>query len=294
MAVHGRAEDPVLVIDVAGGSGVAGLGAALLPLQLVAVVWLSMAIVMYGLWRWQLRTGEADVVDLGWTVGLGGAAIVYAAGLSGGLAERRFLVAGLAVIWSGRLAYYLLERVRRPGEDGRYTRLRAEWGGEAQRRLFHFFQIQALSVPILAVHFMLAMLNPAGSLRVWDLLGAAVVILSVAGETLADRQLDTWRSDPANRGKTCRHGLWRYSRHPNYFFEWLHWCGYVVIAIGAPWWPAMLIVPAIMYFLVRFVTGIPPTEAQAVRSRGEDYRRYQRTTNAFFPGRPRRDPLESV
>ena len=260
------------------------------PILLVVLAWLLMVIVMFGLWRWQLKTGEADGVDLGWTAGLGAAAILYAAGLSGGLPARRILVAALAVLWSGRLAIYLWERVRTPGEDGRYTRLRMEWGEDAQWKLFRFYQIQAATVPLLGLQFMMAMLHPAGGLRVWDLLGAAVVILSVAGEALADRQLDTWRKNPANRGKTCQHGLWRYSRHPNYFFEWLHWCGYVVIAIGASWWPATLIVPGIMYILVRYITGIPPTEAQSVRSRGENYRRYQRTTNAFFPGPPRPDP----
>jgi len=280
---------PVVVSEVGvSGSEAMGLGAALFPLQLVLAAWLLMAVVMTGVWLWQRKSGEADAVDLAWTAGLGATAVLYAAGLADGLVERRALVAALAVVWSGRLAYHLLKRVRTPGEDGRYTQLRAEWGADASRRLFRFFQYQALSVPLIGGHFMLAMLHPAGSLRAWDLLGAAVVILSVAGEASADRQLEAWRNDPANRGRTCRTGLWRYSRHPNYFFEWLHWCGYSVIAIGAPWWPATLIVPGIMYVLVRFVTGIPPTEAQSVRSRGDDYRRYQQTTNAFFPGPPRR------
>lgn len=264
------------------------------PLQLIFVDWALMALAMVGLWLWQLRTGEADGVDLGWTAGLGVAAVLYAVGLEGGLAERRLLVAALAVLWSGRLAIYLWDRVRTPGEDGRYTRLRAEWGADAQRKLFRFYQIQAVSVPLLAVQFMMAMLHPASGLRLWDFLGAAVVILSVGGESVADRQLHAWRKNPANRGRTCRQGLWRYSRHPNYFFEWLHWCGYVVIAIGAPWWPATLVVPLIMYVLVRYVTGIPPTEAQSISSRGEDYRRYQQTTNAFFPGPPRPDPAEGA
>ena len=260
------------------------------PLLLLLVDWILMAVIMFGLWLWQLRTGEADGVDLGWTAGLGLAAVVFALGLDRGLAERRLLVAGLAVLWSGRLAWHLWQRVRSPGEDGRYRRLRREWGGDAQIRFLRFYQIQAISVPLLAGQFMLAMLHPAPSLRAWDLLGAVVVFVSIAGEAVADRQLAAWRADPANRGKTCRRGLWRYSRHPNYFFEWLHWLGYSVISLGWAWWPATLVVPAIIYVLVRHVTGIPPTEAQAVESRGEDYRRYQRTTNAFFPGPPREDP----
>lgn len=263
------------------------------PLLLMLADWALMAVVMVALWLWQRRTLEADGVDLGWTIGLGVAAILYAVGLSEGLPGRRLLVASLVALWSGRLALHLWERVRQPGEDGRYQRLRSEWGQEAQRRFFWFYQAQAASVPILGGQFILAMLHPSGALRAWDAVGATVVLLSLTGEALADSQLVEWKSDPANRGQTCRQGLWQYSRHPNYFFEWLHWCGFSVIAIGAPWWPATLVVPLVMYVLVRYVTGIPHTEAQSVRSRGEDYRRYQRTTNAFFPGPSRPDPLET-
>lgn len=260
------------------------------PLVLLLVAWGLMAGVMVVLWRRQLRTGEADNVDLGWTVGLGAAAVLYAFGLDRGLPERRLLVAGLAVLWSARLAVHLWQRVRQEGEDGRYAKLRADWGRDATWRFFRFYQVQAISVPLIAGQFMLAMLHPAGELRVWDALGALVVLASIGGEALADRQLAAWKRDPANRGRTCRRGLWRYSRHPNYFFEWLHWLGYSAIAIDWAWWPATLVVPLVMYVLVRYVTGIPPTEARSVRSRGEDYRKYQRTTNAFFPGPPRDDP----
>ena len=260
------------------------------PIALLLLDWILMAGAMVFLWRWQLRTGEADGVDLGWTVGLGVAALLYATGLDRGLPARRLLVAVLAMLWSGRLAWHLRERVRAPGEDGRYARLRAEWGIDAPWRFFRFYQIQAVSVPLIAGQFMLAMLHPADELRVWDALGALVVLISIVGEAVADRQLAAGKREPENRGRTCRRGLWRCSRHPNYFFEWLHWLGYSVIAVGWAWWPATLVVPLIMYVLVRYVTGIPPTEAQSVRSRGEDYRKYQRTTNAFFPGPPREDP----
>lgn len=264
------------------------------PFALLLLDWALMAGVMAILWRIQLRTAEADNVDLGWTAGIGGAALLYAFGLDRGLPERRLLVAGLALLWSARLAAHLLSRVREGGEDGRYAKLRSEWGRDAPRRFLRFYQIQAASVPLIAGQFMLAMLHPARELRVWDALGALVVLVSVGGETLADRQLAAWRRDPENQGRTCRRGLWRYSRHPNYFFEWLHWLGYSVIAVGWAWWPATLVVPLVMYLLVRYVTGIPPTEAQAIRSRGEDYRNYQRTTNAFFPGPPCDVPGEAA
>ena len=98
-----------------------------------------------------------------------------------------------------------------------------------------------------------------------------------------------FRATAGNGGRVCRTALWRYSRHPNYFFEWLHWLAYVPVARGnAPLW-AILFAPAVLLLSIRFTTGIPPIERRSVEWRGEDYRRYQRTTSAFIPWFPRRD-----
>ena len=126
-------------------------------------------------------------------------------------------------------------------------------------------------------------------LQVWDYLGAGVLVGSIIGETVADRQLQRFRSDPANRGTTCRTGLWRTSRHPNYFFEWIHWCAYVLMAVGSPWWILTWIGPILMLFFLFKVTGIPATETQALKSRGEDYRRYQESTSVFVPWFPKKE-----
>lgn len=121
----------------------------------------------------------------------------------------------------------------------------------------------------------------------WLLAAGAIWLLSVVGESMADAQLERFRSDPANHGSTCRKGLWRYSRHPNYFFEWLHWFAYVVLAVGSPisWlaWVGSLV----MYLFLRWISGVPYTEAQALRTRGDDYRAYQRSTPMLFPWFPR-------
>jgi steroid 5-alpha reductase family enzyme len=108
------------------------------------------------------------------------------------------------------------------------------------------------------------------------------------GESVADAQLNRFRANPANKGKTCRVGLWNFSRHPNYFCEWLVWVGYFVYALGSPGGWMAVYAPALMYLFLTRVTGIKATEEHALRSRGEDYRQYQRTTNAFFPWFPRR------
>ena len=115
------------------------------------------------------------------------------------------------------------------------------------------------------------------------------VVIEVAARRPGCRRIPRqWRAAPAHRGRTCRAGLWRYSRHPNYFFEWIHWLVYPVIGIGLPYGGALWLAPALMLFLVLRVTGIPPTEEQALRSRGADYRDYQETTSAFVPWPPKR------
>ena len=124
---------------------------------------------------------------------------------------------------------------------------------------------------------------PAGT----DLLAMALCLGGWLGESIADQQLQRWKRDPANRGRTCRRGLWAWSRHPNYFFEWMIWCGFACLALAASGGWLGWIAPALLLFSILKVTGIPPTEAQAVRSRGEDYRRYQREVSAFFPLPPR-------
>jgi steroid 5-alpha reductase family enzyme len=262
------------------------MGALLRP-DLLALAWAMAAALMAGLWLVQKAQSDASLVDAGWAAGLGMSAALLAL-LVEAPSERRLLVAGLAGAWSMRLTLHLyLDRVRGKPEDGRYRKLRADWGPAAQRNFFLFFQAQALLVAILSVPYVLALTNPRGALGPADLLGTGLVLVSVLGETVADRQLARFRADPAHRGRTCRAGLWRYSRHPNYFFEWLQWWAWPAMAWGSPLFLAALGGPALMLFFLFKVTGIPPTEARALETRGEDYRRYQRTTSVFVPWFPR-------
>ncbi len=260
-------------------------------MSVVALVlsgWLVMAAVMAALWVVQRARRDAGVVDVGWAAGLGLLAVLYAV-LAAGPLLRRLLVATMAGAWSLRLAWYILvNRVLGKPEDGRYQTLRSKWGDRAQSRFFVFFQLQALVDVIFSLPYLVAMTNPTPGLGVCGLAGVLVWVVAVVGEALADRQLAAFRADPANRGRTCRVGLWRLSRHPNYFFEWLHWWSYVLLAVGSPWWALTLVGPVLMLFFLFKVTGIPATEAQALASRGEDYRDYQRTTSAFVPWFPRR------
>jgi steroid 5-alpha reductase family enzyme len=140
---------------------------------------------------------------------------------------------------------------------------------------------------LFALPFIAVAHNPVAGWTPWLVLGLLVWIGSVGGEAIADRQLARFRADPANKGKTCRDGLWRYSRHPNYFFEWLHWFAYVLFAAGSPLWWLAWSGPLVMYAFVRWISGVRWTEDQALRTRGEDYRDYQRTTPMLFPWFPK-------
>jgi steroid 5-alpha reductase family enzyme len=248
-------------------------------------VWLLAAAMMTLGWRWQRARANAGIVDVLWAAGVGGSAVVLAL-VGDGAWPTRLLLALLGGGWGVRLAVHLWQRVHGEPEDGRYQNLRAHWNGD-QLKFFAFFQFQALLIVLFALPFLAVSRNPAASAP-WLAAALAIWLFSVIGESIADAQLARFRNDPSHRGLTCREGLWRYSRHPNYFFEWLHWFAYVCLAIGSPigWlaWSG----PVVMYVFLRWVSGIPYTETQALRSRGDDYRNYQRSTSMLVPWFPKR------
>lgn len=242
-------------------------------------------VLMLAMWWHQYRTTNANLVDVAWSGGVGVLALLYAF-LAQGDTQRRFLIALLAGAWSLRLAWHIFRRVAGEQEDGRYQNLRAHWREQTQLKFFLFYLAQALAVVVFSIPLLVVAVS-SEPLPGWAAsLAVFIWLVAVGGETLADRQLAAWKREPRNRGRTCRAGLWRYSRHPNYFFEWLHWFAYVPLAWGSPWWWLTLLGPALMLFLLFRVTGIPHTERQAVASRGEDYRAYQRATSMFFPWFP--------
>ena len=174
-----------------------------------------------------------------------------------------------------------------PMEDGRYQQLRHEWAARFAPKMFGFFQLQAASVVLLGVPFLLPVLDARVGWSPLEVAGIVLWCVAVGGESLADAQLAAFRRDPANRGRVCDAGLWRYSRHPNYFFEWLVWVAYFLFALSAPAGWLAIIGPAAILFLLLRVTGIPLTEEQSLRSKGDAYRRYQARTSAFVPWFPR-------
>lgn len=253
------------------------------------LLWFSAAgLALFALagWLWQLRTCNGGYADVIWVFGLGGAGLYYLS-VGDGNAWVRLAAAALLLVWSLRLGLHILVRVAGEAEDGRYRDMRERLGRRIH--VFHllFFLGQGLLAWLFSLpHWVIAQPG-TGGYPVLAVAGVALGLAGIAGEAIADRQLAAWRADPRNRGRTCRAGLWRYSRHPNYFFEWLHWFAWPLLAAGAPHAGWTWLAPAVMLLFLRFLTGIPYTEKQALKSRGEDYRHYQRTTSAFIPWRPK-------
>lgn len=230
------------------------------------------------------RIDNYGFVDVAWSYSFAALAAFYALNATG-WGPRRAVIGTMVCLWSLRLGSHLLRRVagHHPEEDGRYQQLRLDWSANFHPRMFGFFQMQALSVVLLGLPFLLSVRNPAPALHPLEIAGLALWLIALLGEGLADTQLNAFKRDPANRGKVCRRGLWNYSRHPNYFFEWLVWVAYALFALASDWgWLGILSPLCILWLLLR-VTGIPLTEEQSVRSKGDAYRAYQRTTSVFVP-----------
>ncbi len=248
-----------------------------------------MLLLMSLLWLYHLKVREADIVDAGWAFGLGTLAILYAV-VAGGDPTRRVVLALLVYCWAFRLGGYIFFfRVLKEGEDPRYQKLREKWGDQAPWKFLVFFLAQGgLNVFLSLAFLLIARSNePFGATT--DIIALLVWFTGLYGEIVADMQLAAWRKNPDHKGKTCRGGLWAYSRHPNYFFEIVHWCSYPLFAAAGGFGPFILgaLAPFTIAYLILKVTGIPPTEAAALESR-YDYRDYQRTVSALVPWIPKK------
>jgi len=253
---------------------------------LVLIGFILLSAVMLGLWFRQKKSGNAGVVDVAWAFSFGLLAIFYAL-LSEGNPGRRIFVCFLVCVWSFRLGVFLFQRVAGKPEDTRYAGLRDSWGDNFEQWLLYFFLFQAAVASALSVCFLIPLRLDQPLFTVFDLIGLIILLLSVGGEALADEQLRSFKANPENQGRVCNSGLWRYSRHPNYFFEWIHWWTYVVLGIGSGLWWITLLGPVSMYFFITKMTGIPATEERSVVNRGQAYIDYQKETSAFFPWFPK-------
>jgi steroid 5-alpha reductase family enzyme len=248
---------------------------------------IGLAVVMAGAWKVQRLTGASGWIDAIWTFGVGLAGVALAFGFgaaSGGASWRVVLVASLAAAWSLRLGAHIVARTLKAGDDPRYRGLVEDWGDAAQWRLFAFLQTQAVAGAVLALAIGLAASSSITTPRIQDALGVPLFVAAFVGEAVADAQIARFKANPANRAGICEVGLWRFTRHPNYFFEWLIWVAFAVLALDAHWLGCLAVLaPTLMYWTLRYASGVPLLEEHMLRSRGEPFRAYQARTPAFFP-----------
>ncbi len=246
--------------------------------------------IMAAAWFVHERTGNAGWADTFWSFGVGITSVIGST-VPVTTNWRQWVVCLAAGLWGVRLGCHIAARTCAGSNDPRYAELTREWGAAARLRMFYFLQCQAVVGAALAIAVMLATRNPAlfpGSL---DVLGVCLFVVSIAGEALADVQLKNFKARAGERRKVCNVGLWSWSRHPNYFFEWLFWLGIAFIAIDPSGayniGYAAVGAPLLMYYVLVHVSGIPPLEQHMLHSRGDEFRRYQALTSSFLPLPPK-------
>jgi steroid 5-alpha reductase family enzyme len=255
------------------------------------VVLAGMAVVMSIAWLVQVGTRNGGWVDAFWSFGTGAACVTAALwpDIAANVA-RQWLVAALAAFWSVRLGFYIAQRVAKDAhEDRRYAGLRTEWGGDFQRNMYVLCLIQAPAAAMLSLSIFAAAHGGSAELGLRDGLAVLVLVVAIFGEGMADEQMRRFRKE-GRRGAVMDKGLWGWSRHPNYFFEWLGWMAWPVMALdpAQAWTWLTLVAPVMMFLLLRFGTGVPALEKVMLESRGDLFRDYQRRVSAFFPLPPKR------
>lgn len=237
------------------------------------------------LWIFSLLLNDTSIVDIFWGPGFVVVAWVTM-GLTGFELDRSWLLVAMATIWGLRLGIYLALRNIGKGEDRRYTAMREKFGPSFRwTSLFIVFLLQGAIMWLVALPLQFGIPGD-GSLGWLDFVGLAVWATGLFFESVGDFQMARFKSDPANRGKVFDRGLWRYTRHPNYFGDFLVWWGLFLVAFaaGAPWWT--IFSPLAMSFLLIRVSGVRLLES-SLKARTEGYRDYIERTSAFFPMPPR-------
>jgi len=237
----------------------------------------------FAMWVLHLFLKNAAVVDVGWGLGfilLCVQYIIHGAGFN----LRSTICFVMIFLWGMRIVLYLLKRFSaEKEEDKRYKKIRKEFGGAAWFKFLFIFEFQAALEMIIGIPLLIVSLNPAPGLSAVEISGIIIFAAALLGETLSDEQLHSFKQDPVNKGKVCDIGLWQYSRHPNYFFELMIWVGIFVFSLGSPMGWAGIVSPLVMFYLLMYVSGVPLAEEQSLLSRGDAYRKYQKTTSIFFP-----------
>ena len=254
-------------------AGLVGLGAILTVLTLV--------------WMVSVKRRDASIADICWGLGFVLLAWLYCF-VSPALTPRSWLVAVLMTLWGTRLSQHIFRRNRGKGEDPRYQAMRASQGPAFWwRSLFTVFWLQGAILWFVALPLLVAVsaAQPA-ALTAVDGLGIFLFAVGFGFEVVGDYQLERFRADPDNRGKVLESGLWRYTRHPNYFGDATMWWGIYTVAASTPGGWLAVLSPSLMTLLLMRVSGVTLLE-DGLKASKPGYRAYIERTPAFFPWFPR-------
>jgi len=254
------------------------------PLGWFGLDFFLLFIVLSVAWYFCEKIKNATFVDVIWGISFGSLACLAA--VLGSAPVPRKLILLIAILpWSIRLFIYLLYRTLKkfPHEDERYTQLRKAWGNRESFMMFGVFQFQGLLISILSLPFAAVTMDSSPHLYINEILGAVVCFVGFAGESIADQQKMDFVSNKDNKGKTCNFGLWKYSRHPNYFFEWLVWIGIFLMSLHTANGVVFIYCPLLMLYMLTQLSGVKLAEQHSLKSRGDEYKLYQQTTSSFVP-----------
>ena len=246
-------------------------------------------VLVTALWAVSVAVRDTSIVDIFWGSGFVVVAWVGLA-LADGSRDRRLLLAALVTVWGLRLTIYLARRNLGKGEDRRYAAMHRRHGDRwPLRSLVVVFWLQGALMWVVSLPVQVGMTDPTPpGLGVLDWAGTALWAVGLTFEAVGDQQLARFKADPASLGKVMDRGLWRYTRHPNYFGDFCVWWGIwlVALATGSAWWT--VVGPAVMSLLLIRVSGAALLE-RSLSQRREGYADYVARTSAFFPWPPRRD-----
>ncbi|MBK1882417.1 DUF1295 domain-containing protein [Luteolibacter pohnpeiensis] len=254
------------------------------------ILTIAAMVIIFGLaWLFGKLINNYSIVDAVWAASIGSIGVTWLSFGTNTFSIRAVAIAILA-FWSIRLTRLLAARIYRnhPIEDSRYVELRQSWQPNSAAIFFGFYQLQAISTILLALPFYFVAFDANQNWSTFETSGLIVAVIGIIGESTADSQMAAFKNSHQDPKSICRVGLWKYSRHPNYFFESVIWFGFYLFACGSTWGWSTVYAPLIMTFLLLKVTGIPPAEKSSLARKGNAFRRYQETTSAFIPLPPKK------